>query len=60
MLYTTPLDDIISAHDLDYMLYADDSQVYVVCKNPEDIRLDLEQCVDNIRRWMNPNNSTKP
>ena len=54
-LYTTPLDDIISSYGLGYMLYADDSEIYVVCDTPSDVTLNLQSCVDDIRRWMKSN-----
>ena len=54
-LYTAPLEDIIIRHRLDYMLFADDSQIYVVCKNPSDVTNQLETCVAEIREWMTSN-----
>ena len=35
-LYTAPLEDIIEAHGLGRMIYADDTQVYVVLKRDSD------------------------
>ena len=54
-LYTAPLDDIISSYGMGYMLYADDSGIYVVCDTPSDVILDLQLCVDDIRQWMKSN-----
>ena len=51
-LYTAPLEDIIYKHNCDYMLYADDTQIYVVCDRPADVISSLETCVDDIRGWM--------
>ena len=31
-LYTAPLEDIITRHNLKYMMYADDTQLYVTCE----------------------------
>ena len=36
-------------------MFADDSQIYVVCKRPDDVKLSLKACVDDIRRWMASN-----
>ena len=38
ILYTGPIHDIISAHNLDCMFYADDSQLYITI-DPRDQRL---------------------
>ena len=54
-LYITPLDEIITSHGLDNMLFADDSQIYIVCNSPQDVKLDLESCVENVRQWMRSN-----
>ncbi|PIK34017.1 putative RNA-directed DNA polymerase from mobile element jockey-like [Apostichopus japonicus] len=35
-LYTSPLEDIILANDIDFMLFADDTQLYFSCKNLSD------------------------
>ena len=35
-LYTAPLEDIIEAHGFGRMIYADDTQVYVILKNDSD------------------------
>ena len=32
-LYTAPLEDILVKYGLDFLLYADDTQLYITCKN---------------------------
>ncbi|XP_070552127.1 uncharacterized protein [Ptychodera flava] len=54
-LYIAPLEDIIAEHGLECMMYADDSQVYVICNTPADVRSCLEHCIGNIRIWMKSN-----
>ena len=54
-LDTSPLEDLIASHGFDAMLFADDSQIYVVCKRPDDVKSSLEECVDDIKRWMESN-----
>ena len=58
-VYTSPLGRIIRAHDLDYHLFADDSQLYVFV-NPAQANVDgaivrLEKCCHDIRTWMRSN-----
>ena len=46
-LYTAPLEDIIKAHGFGRMIYAEDTQVYVILKNDSDctcIITKLERC----------------
>ncbi|XP_077987025.1 carboxypeptidase A4-like [Glandiceps talaboti] len=54
-LYTAPLEDVIIGHGLDYMMYADDSEIYTICNKPADILPDVETCIDDIRSWMRSN-----
>ena len=35
-LYTAPLEDIFVRHAIDFMLYTDDSQLYIVCNKPSE------------------------
>ena len=35
-LYTAPLEDIFNDHDVDFMLYVDDTQLYVICDKPSE------------------------
>ena len=51
-LYTAPLEDIILRHGLDYMMYADDTQLYMSCARDHVPSSKIEQCVDEIRQWM--------
>ncbi|XP_077996664.1 uncharacterized protein LOC144449971 [Glandiceps talaboti] len=36
-------------------MYADDSEVYVVCRKPDCVRTSLEECIDDVRGWMKSN-----
>ena len=60
LLYTSPIADIINLHNLQYHLYADDSQLYISFKT--DCFADLarakssvELCVKDIDWWMTNN-----
>jgi hypothetical protein len=53
-LYMGPLGDIISAHNLSYMTYADDSQIYVTVSSEASI-VRLEKCIADIKTWMSRN-----
>ena len=53
ILYTGPIHDIISAHNLDCMFYADDSQLYITI-DPHDQRLalnNLQKCISEVTEW---------
>ena len=53
ILYTAPIQDIISAHNLDCMFYADDSQLYITI-DPHDQRPvlnTLQNCICEIIEW---------
>ena len=57
MLYTSSVADIIKSHDLQYHLYADDTQLYITFKTDFDddaclAKLRVEHCVEEIDRWM--------
>ena len=54
-LYSSPLEDVILAHGLDLMLFADDSQIYVSCKRAVDCKTRVEACIDDVREWMTEN-----
>ena len=47
--------DIIEEHGLDYIVYSDDTQIYLTCEAPSAARSRIENCVDKIRIWMNEN-----
>ena len=53
-MYISPIEDIVQAHNLQCIIYADDTQVYVTF-NSEDtnnILPVIELCVRDIKRWM--------
>ncbi len=58
--YTTPLGDVIEKHGLEYMFYADDTQLWlpVNTKDPAHIQSCLKQitlCLTDIFNWMTRN-----
>ena len=56
-LYTAPLQDIITAHKVDSIFYADDSQLYITL-NPKhkDATLEtLRNCVSEVIKWNSEN-----
>ena len=56
LLYTSPIEDIIKRHGLNYHLYADDTQLYLSFKsNYAEQRgsiAKIEACVSEIDAWM--------
>jgi hypothetical protein len=56
-LYMTPVEDIITRHGLNAVIYADDTQIYVACDSRTDIATigRVEACVDEIRHWTRAN-----
>ena len=56
-LYMTPIEDIITRHDLNSVIYADDSGLYIACDilACSTIVARIETCVDEIRNWMMSN-----
>ena len=54
-LYASPIEDIILQHELDPMLFADDTQVYLTCDEVVNSVSRVELCVDDIRQWMMDN-----
>ena len=59
-IYTTPIGDIIKRHQLNFHLYADDTQLYANFElSDEDNKLSslnkIENCVSEVRMWMNAN-----
>ena len=56
-LYTTPLSSIFSKYQINYHLYADDSQLYKSTPFP-DLNCTTEQielCIEDTKAWMNSN-----
>ncbi len=56
-VYTTPLGDILRAHDVSYHLYADDSQLYLAFEpNFDETQIDaidcMEKSISDVRNWM--------
>ena len=54
-LYTAPLEDIILRNGLNYMMYADDTQLYMTCTRDHVPITKIEQCIEEIRQWMRVN-----
>ena len=59
-IYTTPIGDIIRRHQLNFHLYAEDTQLYVNFElSDDDNKLSslnkIENCVSEVRMWMNAN-----
>lgn len=57
ILYTAPLENIITAHGLSCMKYADDSQLYINfnAKNQQSALGKIENCITDIKSWMSSN-----
>ncbi|KAK3754752.1 hypothetical protein QZH41_000065 [Actinostola sp. cb2023] len=57
LMYTAPLSDIIRQHDMNFHLYADDTQVYISFESSstELARASIEACVSDIDKWMSQN-----
>ena len=55
--YRTPLGDIITRHGLNSVIFADDTQLYVVSDSRTDysVKISIESCMDEIRCWMRDN-----
>ena len=54
-MYGKPIGVIIRIHGMDYHIYADDSQLYLVLAGRQDIykaMSSLQDCVSDIKRWM--------
>ena len=59
-MYTTPLGNIIHNHNLDFHLYADDTQLYISFKPCDSISRQtaisqVEACIKDIKTWMTKN-----
>ena len=53
-MYITPVDDVINAHGLDRMNYADDTQIYIIFKKSAKTTAlsKLEHCIEDVKAWM--------
>jgi len=57
-MYTAPLEDIIKSHsDVQLMVYADDTQLYMVFNSTESSSAitQLELCIHDVKEWMTNN-----
>jgi len=56
-LYTSPLEDIINKHGVNFHLYADDTQLYISVDKTSitSSRTKIEECVLELRNWMSMN-----
>ena len=52
-LYISPLEEAIKAHCLNAMMYADDSQLYIIVRqsNRATALKDLTLCIEDIMSW---------
>ena len=52
-LYISPLEDVITAHCLNAMIYADDSQLHIIVRqsNRATALKDLTLCIEDIMSW---------
>ena len=59
-MYTSPLTDIISKHNLNHHFCADDSQIYLsftpsAAGEPTTSKLRIESCIHDVNNWMSAN-----
>ena len=59
-MYTSPLTDIVSKHNMNHHFYADDSQIYLSFKpsaagEPTTSKLRIESCIHDVNNWMSAN-----
>ena len=54
-LYTAHLEDIFNDHDLDFIFYAGDTQLYVTCEKPLESIFKIRTFLNDIRLWMRSN-----
>ena len=56
LLYTAPLADVIRKHDMNYHLYADDTQFQSsVVHEAEAAKAKMEACIQDMYAWMSSN-----
>ena len=57
--YTSPVRDIILKYNLNYHVYTDDTQLYIIFKSSQESAnsciTTLEKCIQEIRSWMRQN-----
>ena len=53
-MYISPVEDIITAHNLETMTYTDDTQTYVIFKQSDvfSVLTNLEKCIADVKAWM--------
>ena len=54
-MYTAPLCDVLSAQNIDFHMYADDTQLYIPIGNYNSNVYRLEKCITDIKNWMTTN-----
>ena len=54
-LYVLPLEDLLRQHGMDCMMYADDTQLYIISDRREISTDAIEHCIDDIGNWMRTN-----
>ena len=59
-MYTPPLTDITSKHNMNHHFYADDSQIYLSFMlsaegEPTTSKLRIESCIHDVNNWMSAN-----
>ena len=56
-IYTTPLSQVVSQHDISHHFYADDSQLYVSfsSRNAAASLSSIKSCLDSVQLWISGN-----
>ena len=57
IIYTAELEDVVKTHDCRLYTYADDNQVYLLCRHSDSTAAaaKLENCVSEVNAWMASN-----